>query len=106
MQQGFADAYKTSFYPETSFGGFTDIDGTVIFYTRVNALVQPSFVVVDFGCGRGAHSEDPIIFRQNLRSFKGKVLKVIGLDLDPAGAKNSTLNEFPKLRPEGPWPLE
>ena len=37
------------FYPESRFGGFTDIDGTVAFYSRVNALVKPLYVVVDFG---------------------------------------------------------
>jgi len=26
-------------YPESRFGGFSDIDGTVTFYSRVNALL-------------------------------------------------------------------
>jgi len=28
-----------TFYPESRFGGFTQIDGTVAFYSRVQALV-------------------------------------------------------------------
>lgn len=38
------------YYPESKFGEFTDIDGTIVFYTRVNALAQPSSVVLDLGC--------------------------------------------------------
>jgi len=52
--------YQEIFYPESRFGGFTDIDGTMVFYSRVNALIEPSFHVLDLGCGRGAHVEDPI----------------------------------------------
>ena len=29
--------------------------------------------VLDVGCGRGAYSEDRILFRKNLRILKGKV---------------------------------
>ncbi len=47
------------FYPESRYGGFTDIDGTVAFFARVNALLRPSFTVLDFGCGRGSHIDDP-----------------------------------------------
>jgi SAM-dependent methyltransferase len=106
MQQTSADEYKASFYPESTFGGFTDIDGTVVFYARVNALVQPSFVAVDFGCGRGRHAEDSIIFRRNLRCLKGKVSKVIGIDIDSVGTKNPTVDEFRELSPDRPWPVD
>ena len=37
-----------AFYPESKFGGFTDLDGTIRFYLRVNALLEPGFTVVDF----------------------------------------------------------
>ena len=42
------------FYPESRFGGYSDIDGTVTFYGRVQALLQSDMVVLDVGCGRGA----------------------------------------------------
>ncbi len=92
------------FYPESRFGGFTQIDGTVAFYARVQALARPDSVVIDFGCGRGAYAEDPVAFRRDLRIFKGKVARVIGLDVGPAGSTNPFLDEFHQL--EGSrWPL-
>jgi len=92
------------FYPESRFGGFTQIDGTVAFYARVQALARPDAVVIDFGCGRGAYGSDPIPFRRDLRILKGKVGRVIGLDASPAGAENPFLDEFHNL--EGArWPL-
>jgi SAM-dependent methyltransferase len=100
------DAHKESFYPETSFGGFSNHDGTVLFYTRVNALVQPSFIVVDFGCGRGEHADDAVGFRRGLRCLKGKVARVIGVDIDLAGRSNPTVDEFRKLEPGHSWPIE
>ncbi|MDA3924611.1 MAG: hypothetical protein PF904_07930 [Kiritimatiellae bacterium] len=59
------------FYPESKFGGFTDIDGTITFFNRVNALIKPSFVVLDVGCGRGAYSEDPVSLRKKPENFQG-----------------------------------
>lgn len=75
-------------YPESKFGGFTDIDGTVVFNTRVQSLVTPDTVLLDIGCGRGAFREDPVAIRRHLRTFKGKVRTVIGLDVDEAAANN------------------
>jgi SAM-dependent methyltransferase len=99
-------SHKESFYPESLFGGFSNCDGTVAFYTRVNALTRPSFVLVDFGCGRGQHAEDPVGFRRDLQCFKGKVAKVIGLDVDIAGQSNPTIDEFRALVPGQAWPIE
>jgi SAM-dependent methyltransferase len=92
------------FYPESRFGGFTQIDGTVAFYARVQALVRPDSVVIDFGCGRGAYTDDPVPFRRDLRIFKGKVRRVIGLDASPAGESNPFLDEFHQLSGSH-WPL-
>jgi SAM-dependent methyltransferase len=98
-------SWKESFYPESRFGGFTDIDGTIAFYGRVNALISPSFTVLEVGCGRGKHKEDPIDFRRNLRILKGKVKKIIGIDIDKAAEENPFLDEFYLI--EGyHWPLE
>lgn len=94
-----------SFYPESKFGGFSRIDGTVAFYTRVQALVGVDSVVVDFGCGRGAYGDDPISFRRDLRVLRGKVRRVIGLDASQSGAENPFIDEFRCL--EGTrWPIE
>lgn len=97
---------KERFYPESGFGGFTDVDGTVTFYTRVNALLTASATMVDFGCGRGAAGEDPIPFRRSLLWFKGRCERVIGLDVDAAGESNPKLDEFHLIGPRSTWPLE
>jgi SAM-dependent methyltransferase len=94
-----------TFYPESKFGGFTRLDGTLAFYTRVQALAGSEAVVIDFGCGRGAYASDPIALRREMRIFKGKARRVIGLDASPSGAENPFLDEFHRL--DGTrWPLE
>ena len=100
------DKHKERFYPETRFGGFSNTDGTVAFYTRVQALTAPASVVIDFGCGRGQHSEDPVPFRRSLQCLRGKVAKVIGLDVDPEGSSNPTVDEFRPLDPGQKWPVD
>lgn len=95
---------KQKFYPEIKFGGFTDIDGTVAFFNRVNSLLEPSFVVLDVGCGRGAYGEDPVQYRKNLRILKGKVAKVIGIDVDQEAEGNPFLDEF-HLVQDFKWPI-
>jgi SAM-dependent methyltransferase len=98
-------SYQQRFYPESRFGGFTDIDGTITFYTRVNELVSGEDRLVDFGCGRGAHADDAIDIRRKLRDFRGRVDQVVGLDIDPAAKENPTVDEFRFL--EGStWPVE
>ena len=94
-----------SFYPESRVGGFSDVDGTIAFFGRVNSLLKENFVVLDVGCGRGEYSEDPIDYRRNLRILKGKVAKVIGLDFDRNAASNPYLDEFHLLQDDN-WPIE
>lgn len=95
--------YKTRFFPETRFGGFTHVDGTVNFFTRVNALLEPSSVVLDVGCGRGEYVDDPVKVRRDLRILRDKCRTVIGIDIDPAG-RNPAIDEFRLI--EGPtWPV-
>jgi SAM-dependent methyltransferase len=95
---------KERFYPESAFGGYTDIDGTVVFFGRVNALLQPDFTVLDVGCGRGSHVDDRVLFRKQLRTLQGKVRKVIGIDVDEAARENPFLDEFHLLTGEV-WPV-
>jgi SAM-dependent methyltransferase len=97
--------YKELFYPEARFGGFTDIDGTMAFFNRINALLNPAFTVLDVGCGRGAYDDDPIPLRRKLRILKGKVSNVIGIDVDPIAQENPFLDEF-RLIQEEAWPVE
>ena len=95
-----------SHYPESRFGGFSDVDGTVAFYSRVQALMKPEGVVLDVGCGRGAGlQEDPVPWRRDLRILRGRCARVIGIDVDPDAASNSGLDEFHLLQSGGGWPI-
>jgi SAM-dependent methyltransferase len=96
--------FKSLFYPESKFGGFTNVDGTVAFYCRVNALVCPEFVVLDYGCGRGALADDPLTYRRELRNFRGRAARVIGVDLNPQAASNPFIDEF-HLIEATQWPI-
>jgi SAM-dependent methyltransferase len=96
----------STFFPELAAGGFSRIDGTIAFYQRVNALVTPSTRMIDFGAGRGAIHEDASSeYRRNLCNFKGRVAKIIGLDVDEAVFTNPSLDEAMLLDPTGRAPL-
>jgi SAM-dependent methyltransferase len=97
--------FKQIYYPESRFGGFTNVDGTVTFYGRINALINPTSIVVDVGCGRGAYAGDPIDYRRRLRVLKGKCRKVIGIDVDEKAATNPFIDEFRQIQTET-WPVE
>jgi SAM-dependent methyltransferase len=98
--------YIDKHYPESRFGGFSDIDGTVRFYSRVNALTGPDAVLLDIGCGRGRASEDPVAFRRQIQTLKGKCARVIGIDVSPAGRNNPQIDEFRLIQnPNGGWPV-
>jgi SAM-dependent methyltransferase len=97
--------YMGLYYPESRFGGFTGVDSTIAFYTRVQALVNPSSMVLDIGCGRGAHADDPVRLRRELRTCKGKCQRVIGIDVAGQAGENSFLDEF-RLIAGDRWPVE
>lgn len=93
------------FYPESRIRGYTAVDGTIAFYSRVNELVKPESVVLDVGCGVGHYGSDPISFRRDMRVFKGRCRRVIGLDVDAGAVTNPFLDEF-RLLNGGSWPVE
>jgi SAM-dependent methyltransferase len=99
-------ALRRRFHPESEFGGFTDLDGTVKFYARVQELLPPEGVALDVGCGRGTQEDDPVRVRRDLRILRGKCAEVIGIDLDPAAAENPFVDEFRMIEPDGRWPVE
>jgi SAM-dependent methyltransferase len=94
------------FHPELRFGGFSDLDGTIRFYLRVQELLPANGVALDVGCGRGAQAEDPVRIRRELRSLRGPGRRVIGIDLDPAGATNEFIDEFRLIGSDLRWPVE
>lgn len=98
-------SYLSIYYPESRFGGFTDIDGTLTFYNRVHSFITPSSVLLDVGCGRGEYAEDPVAVRKERRIFRNKCAQVIGIDVDDAGEANPFLDEFRVIQGSR-WPVE
>jgi len=97
-------SHKLKCYPEARFGDFSDQDGTIRFFTRVNALLEPNFTVLDVGCGRGAYGQDPVRYRRNLRVLRGKCQRVIGIDVDPEAADNPFVDDFHLIAGDT-WPV-
>jgi SAM-dependent methyltransferase len=95
---------KEKWYPEVRFGGFSHVDGTVAFYLRINSVLEPTFTVVDLGCGRGAAAEDPVAWRRHLQTLRGRCARVIGVDVDPAASSNPLIDEFRPME-DGRVPL-
>jgi SAM-dependent methyltransferase len=100
------DYFKELFYRESKFGGFSDIDGTIAFYTRINALISSPDVVLDIGCGRGEFLEDEVVYRRNLRDLRGKVKKVVGIDVDPVSSENQSIDEYYQIVDGTEWPIK
>jgi SAM-dependent methyltransferase len=95
------------FYPEVGAGGFTSIDGTLQFFTRVNALLHPDMTVVDYGAGRAEFmEEDPIEYRRKIRTFRGKVKHVIGIDVADAVMSNPVVDQAYVVQPGSRLPLD
>lgn len=94
-------------FPESVFGGFENADGTILFYLRINALIKPTDVVLDVGCGRGEYQNDPIPIRRDLQLLRGKVKKLIGIDPDSNAANNPCLDEFRLIEDTSSvWPVD
>jgi SAM-dependent methyltransferase len=93
-------------YPERRFGGFSRVDGSISYYSRIQSLLRPGDVVLDLGCGRGAQATDPSPFRRKLRDLRGEGRKVIGIDVDRNAAVNPLLDEFRLIDDVNRWPIE
>jgi SAM-dependent methyltransferase len=97
---------KEMYYPETEFGGYSRVNGTIAFFSRVRSLLKPDMVVLDVGCGRGAAvdrlEKNPW---ERCRIFKGDCKRVIGIDVDEAGYENKFIDEF-RLIESSTWPVE
>jgi SAM-dependent methyltransferase len=92
-------------YPEVGAGGFSHVDGTVDFYIRIAALLDPAMTVLDFGAGRGSINEDTVQFRASLTNLKGRVAKLVGVDIDSAVLENPLLDEAHVISPDKPLPF-
>ena len=93
-------------FPEVGAGGFTSLDGTIEFYTRINALLVPGMTVLDFGGGRGAAlTEGDCNYRKRLMTLRGKVKKVIACDVDEVVLSNPGADETVVIQPDAPLPF-
>jgi SAM-dependent methyltransferase len=101
------EAVRARLYPEVRAGGFSRFDGAVQFYQRVNALLDGDDVILDFGAGR-AHWADPGAneARRKLRDLRGRVKRVIGVDVDDAVLTNPVVSEAHVIEPSGRIPLD
>lgn len=93
--------------PELAVGGYSALDGTIEFYTRVGLLVTPQSRVLDLGAGRGAWFEDDRSdARRSVRLLRGRVAEVVGCDVDPAIKDNQAVDTAHVVVPGAPLPLE
>lgn len=92
--------------PERAVGGFTRRDSTMLFYSLIHAVLKPDHVVLDFGAGRGAQIETPFPYKRDLVTLKGKVQRVVGVDVDPAVLENPIVDEAHVFVPGQPLPFE
>ena len=81
-------------YPESEYGGFSDVDGTVAFYSRVRALLTPCRSLSMLAAAGEASSTSLRRFRAISWSLRGSCAKVIGIDVDEAAATNQLIDEF------------
>lgn len=96
---------ETTYYPESSAGGFSRMSGTVQFYQRVQALLRPGDRILDFGAGRGLGHDGAPSYATKLRTLRGEGRRVIGVDVDPIVTTNPSLDEAIIIEPGKPLPF-
>jgi SAM-dependent methyltransferase len=101
------DPTLVKLYPEAAVGGFSQVDGVIEFYTRVNALVDADSRVLDFGAGRAWWTDEPVPpMSHRLRLLRGRVKEVVGTDVDPAVLSNPSLDAAHVVGIGEPLPLD
>lgn len=93
------------FYPESNLSGFSHVDGTVIFFSQIAAVLKPTDSVLDFGAGRGEPLiDDTVNYRQQLSNIKGRCARLEGCDLDKAVLDNPFLDHAEVINADAPLP--
>jgi SAM-dependent methyltransferase len=93
------------FYPESNVGGFSHVDGTVVFFTQIASVLTPTDVVLDFGAGRGEHIvDDENKFRRDLCNLKGRCRHLEGCDVDDVVLQNEFLDHAEVITPDAALP--
>lgn len=99
--------FEFDVYLESDAGGYCHRDCTVAFYTRIGALLTPSMTILNLGAGRGANIlSDYSPFRSKIQRFKGRVKRVIGIDIDKSVLGNPDLDEAYVINQEDNFPLK
>jgi SAM-dependent methyltransferase len=99
------DELMHRFYPESKVGGFSHVDGTVVFFTQIAALLRPTDHVLDFGAGRGEPIlDDGVPYRRHLSNLKGRCAHLAGCDIDEVVLDNPYLDHAEVIRPDSPLP--
>jgi SAM-dependent methyltransferase len=97
--------FEARYFPEVEVGGFSRLSPGVLFWSRIAALIEPQFRVLDYGAGRGAFvAEDRSAYARGLKVLKGRVAHVSGCDVDPAVLENPTLDDAKVIDPKQPLP--
>jgi len=79
---------------ENLLGNYHELDGTIEFYGRINAVLKDTDSVLDLGAGRGSwYSLDNCSYRREIRNIKSKVKYLIGIDIDEAVLENPTTHK-------------
>lgn len=97
--------FNERLYPEVGIAGFSRFHQRMIFFNFVNALVKPGDHLLDFGAGRGVHAESEGPWLRALTTFRGKVGKITGVDVDPVVKENAELDEAFVFRPGEALPI-
>jgi len=93
------------FYPESNIGGFSDVDGTVNFFSQIAAVLQPTDYVLDFGAGRGEPLfDDNVEYRRRLSNLQGRCAHLEGCDIDKVVLENPFLDHAEVIQPDCPLP--
>ncbi len=79
---------------ENKIGGYSQNDGTIDFYSRINCLIDNNSEVLDFGAGRGSWAEDTSKFRKETRALKSKVKMLYACDVDKAVYLNKEVDKI------------
>ena len=86
---------KENYLPgENLLGGYHELDGTIEFYGRINAILKVSDSILDLGAGRGSwYYLDYCSYKREIRDLKNKVKYLVGIDIDNAVLKNPTTHK-------------
>jgi ubiquinone/menaquinone biosynthesis C-methylase UbiE len=93
------------FWDEVFDPAFSGADSLLRFRAVGHALAAKASLIVDVGCGRGAWVADGTY--RALEDMRGPGRTVIGIDIDPVGKENRTIDEFRLIDgPAARWPLD